>query len=105
MSLPTIPEGLTVKYIHRREVEPIEKASIRHPHPTVAPRGGITTAFLSDADGRQVAQGVAVCHEKDNYNKRIGRAISLGRALKAYREQAVQPLVRHGDGVRTGETA
>ena len=79
MSLPTIPEGLTVKYQHRRNwTRPVTMAYVFE----LDPRGGETVASVFDADGNLVASGVACCHAKDNYSKRIGRAISLGRALK-----------------------
>jgi len=107
MSLPTIPEGLTVKYQHRRNcTRPVKMGD----YSALDPRGGETVASVFDTDGNLVASGVACCHAKDNYSKRIGRAIALGRALKAYRELAddlwgQDENVRSGDGTRKGEAA
>jgi len=47
----------------------------------VFPLGGTTIAEVWDGD-EIVAIGEAVCSDRDNYNKKIGRRISLGRALK-----------------------
>jgi hypothetical protein len=46
----------------------------------VDPRGGFTTVELVDRDKK--VYGVAYCSEKDNYNKKIGRMIATGRAMK-----------------------
>jgi hypothetical protein len=44
----------------------------------------ITACLLvSDRDARLLARGVAICSEKDNFSKKIGRAIAKGRATKA----------------------
>lgn len=44
----------------------------------------ITTCLLvSDQDTRLLARGVAICSNKDNFSKKIGRAIARGRATKA----------------------
>ncbi len=43
----------------------------------------ITTADIIDGDW-VVAQGIAICNEEvDNFSRKIGRQIALGRALKA----------------------
>lgn len=54
-----------------------------------SPRGGATTVvilkpnenFLNDKDGDVVAQGAAICNPIDNFNKKIGLQIALGRAV------------------------
>ena len=46
-----------------------------------APTGGITTVEIF-YDGKFVASGVAKCSVKDNYNKKLGVRIALGRAIK-----------------------
>lgn len=79
----TVPEGLAVKYEHHRNYDIAMKMS---------PRGGMTIAYVYrkedlEAGGIAIAvsSGVAHCHSKDNFDKRIGRAIALGRALKKMR--------------------
>jgi hypothetical protein len=44
-------------------------------------RGGRTECCVTLADGTEV-WGVAECSQQDNYSKKIGRDIALGRALK-----------------------
>ena len=45
----------------------------------------VTIASLVDTrTGRKVAEGTAFCDNKDNANRKIGRAIAIGRAYKAY---------------------
>ena len=44
-------------------------------------KGGITTIQISKND--QTSEGIAYCSEKDNYNKKLGVKIALGRAYKA----------------------
>lgn len=85
----TVPEDHVVKYEHHRHYLTSMK---------VSPRGGMTVAYLYrkedlEAGGIAIAvsSGVAHCHPNDNYNKRIGRAIALGRALKQNGQ-----WVRHG---------
>jgi hypothetical protein len=82
---PQVPEGLTVQYNHSRYY---------NADGLVQPRGGSTTARIfkdvptEDAEEFTtvvVAHGHAYCNESDNYNKRIGRNIALGRALKRLR--------------------
>ena len=45
------------------------------------PAGGRTAVRVETSDGC-VAEGVAECSPRDNYCRRLGREIALGRALK-----------------------
>lgn len=47
----------------------------------ILPRGGFTKVTIKTPDGREFC-GVAKCSDNDNYNKKIGVAIAIGRALK-----------------------
>lgn len=68
-----VPDGAVVKFTHRREYDDI---------PFVAkPQGGVTTCTLILPGGAEVF-GHAQCNSKENFSKRIGRDVSLGRALK-----------------------
>ena len=44
------------------------------------PKGGQTTVYVS-RDG-VFAEGIAVCSPRDNYDRKLGAQIALGRALK-----------------------
>lgn len=47
---------------------------------TPSERGGHTIVQVRTPDGEEL-EGVAVCSTKDNFNKRIGVRIALGRAF------------------------
>jgi hypothetical protein len=47
----------------------------------VDPRGGTTRVEITLSDGINII-GEALCSLKDNYNKKTGVKIALGRALK-----------------------
>lgn len=82
MSQVKVPDGMRVWYHHKRTVRARKDAIMR-----IDPRGGETVALLyrQEQDPQTdaaVATGTAVCSVNDNYNKRIGRDIALGRAVK-----------------------
>lgn len=49
----------------------------------VSPRGGKTLVTVTSPEG-QTVEISAQCNEKDNYNRRRGVQIALGRALKKF---------------------
>ena len=61
--------------------------------PFVFPKGGRTVVEIltKDTDVDDVplvlAVGVAVCRPDETYNRRLGRTIALGRALKRFRRE------------------
>lgn len=71
-----VPEGAKVKYRHERWVSTDDKGE----DTVIHPRGGTTYCTVILPDEREV-KGRAECSAKDNYSKKIGRYISLGRAL------------------------
>lgn len=87
-----IPEGAVVRVNHRRRVAFLEEGEyltrfeMRERFPVseraILPNGGMTTARIELPDGR-VATGEARCSVRDNYNRKIGRDIAIGRALKS----------------------
>ena len=88
---PQLPDGYQVKYRHRRmttggvEFEPAGSRSFSFL--ALSAKGGETEAKVYGPDDSVVAIGVATCHERDNFCRRIGRDIALGRALKRLREK------------------
>lgn len=91
----TVPDGLRAMYHHQRffikeygrmrmpdELVLAGEHHGREKYGTPLGRGGFTTCSLVDAAGYVVAQGHAECHENDNFNRKLGRTIALGRALK-----------------------
>lgn len=66
-------------------------------------KGGITIGYNFDPLTRVVRYAVARCNSKENYNKKIGRAVTTGR-LGAYHDRAftiaeneriVDAIIRH----------
>lgn len=46
------------------------------------PNGGVTTVSIRKGDDSPVWQGTSLCSTRDNFNRRLGLEIALGRALK-----------------------
>jgi hypothetical protein len=78
MALPQVPEGLKVRYEHTetyitpygRQFDESRRATLAYIYDLTKPEEGMLTF------------GFAVCNPRDQYCKRIGRTIALGRALK-----------------------
>lgn len=47
-------------------------------------KGGVTLVEIFNVKEQKVAEGSAVCSKEDNYNKKLGMRIALGRALKDF---------------------
>lgn len=62
-----------VKFMHYRAIDE---------HGKPYSQGGATVAYI-DEDGSPIRFSVASCHYRDNFNKKIGRAISSGRLLSS----------------------
>jgi hypothetical protein len=110
-----VPSGLRTEFLHCRiSPDDAEAAENLPPHSRkravvrcaatksifdilgekVSHRGGVTVCNLYSGSER-IGKGVAVCSPLDNFNKRIGRDISLGRALKNLETlKAIQGLKR-----------
>jgi hypothetical protein len=41
----------------------------------------VTTIYVTDLHGN-TARGQSICHEDENYNRKLGNKIALGRAIK-----------------------
>jgi hypothetical protein len=52
----------------------------------ISPRGGFTRIEATTPDGK-TAVGTAICSDKDNFDRKVGNSIALGRALKALTEK------------------
>jgi hypothetical protein len=80
-----IPEGLHVRFFHDRKPYTY---FWKKPNGAIVTKvaKGRTYCYLENEDNESVVTGVAYCSDEDHYNKSVGRAISMGRALKAYEE-------------------
>lgn len=57
-------------------------------HHTVRPRGGMTICYVCNEGGDVLETAYSQCHPNDNFNKKLGRLISSGRAIKKLEEGA-----------------
>lgn len=57
-------------------------------HGNPKPKGGTTICQLIDVTtGEVVVEADAQCHSSEHYNKRIGREVTFGRAMKKLHEE------------------
>ena len=77
-------------YPHDNEVRPVwemrKNGLIKH----ISPFGGKNIIQLKSPDGREVV-GIAECSKEEQYNRKIGNSIALGRALKQLKIQSAAP--------------
>lgn len=71
-------------YMTRGEYEasPFTKMLNYYYKDTVNAKGGMTVVRVVTPDGTELT-GTAKCSDKDNYNRKLGLKMSLGRALKS----------------------
>lgn len=84
MSLPELPDGHNFKVTHMRYYQTDHYGRATE---EVDPKGGMTHVGVYKGD-ELVAEATAECSVKDNYDKRLGTTIALGRALKELRSTA-----------------
>ena len=74
--------GWKVRVLHERNFFLKDKTD-SHSIQTAA-RGGRTEIQLTNPDKTINVSGVAVCSDEENYNRKVGNSIALGRAWKKY---------------------
>jgi hypothetical protein len=81
---PTIRElrqrGYKVRVMHSRHKQLLN--SIFSERWELSPQGGSTTIELTTPDKTVTVFGKSVCSLEDNFNRKVGNSIALGRALK-----------------------
>jgi hypothetical protein len=70
--------------MHTRAQESINKIS--GPVSVISNFGGYTKVELTTPDAKVTVTGEAECSAKDNFNRKIGNSIALGRALEGLPE-------------------
>jgi len=70
-----LADGTEVKVRHNRLYDDDTRLSM-------LPKGGNTVVEVFGGNGQVLATGESKCRPDENYNRRIGREIALGRALK-----------------------
>ena len=69
-----------VRVMHTRRYNTVHKIS--GPAVQLSARGGSTTIEITTPDGKSNVVGKAVCSVEDNFNRKLGNSIALGRALQ-----------------------
>lgn len=60
----------------------------------VSPRGGLTLVYFVSPTNNSITFATALCSNKDNYNKKLGRNIAIGRL---YTRQGITALYKSGE--------
>ena len=71
----------SVRFLHFRDVWDINDFDDLSEKPQIEGKGGATVAYQREPNG-SFSYAVALCSDRDNFNRRIGRDISLGRLVK-----------------------
>ena len=72
--------GWKVRVLHSRHY--FLKDRLNGSSTEVSAKGGITEIQLTSPDKQINVSGKAVCSDEDNYDRKVGNAIALGRAYK-----------------------
>jgi hypothetical protein len=72
--------GWKVRVMHSRHY--FLKDRLNGSSTEISARGGITIIEITSPDKTINASGKAVCSDQDNYDRKVGNAIALGRAYK-----------------------
>jgi len=73
-------QGYKVRVIHKRFFIKVPK--IMGFANEVSAKGGTTSIDITTPDKQHTVSGSAKCSLEDNFNKKVGNAIAVGRALK-----------------------
>lgn len=73
-------KGYKVRVIHARHLQ--EKKKIGGFFHEISARGGSTTIEVTTPDKQHNVFGKSVCSLEDNFNRRVGNEIALGRAIE-----------------------
>jgi len=77
--------GYKVRVIHTRNFEKIQK--IDGVYMGISSRGGKTRIEITTPSGEDVV-GEAICSKEDNWNRKLGNSIALGRALQQIQDRS-----------------
>lgn len=71
--------GYKVRVLHTRNYKKVQK--IDGTYEELSANGGLTRIEITTPFGEDVS-GEAVCSKEDNWNRKLGNSIALGRALQ-----------------------
>jgi hypothetical protein len=84
--------GFKVRVIHKRHQKIVKK--IDGDYLENSAKGGTTIIQITTPDKQTDVEGVAVCSIEDNYDRKVGNAIALGRALSNLKEEQILQIKR-----------
>ena len=73
----------SIKFLHQRNIlpEPTEKDKERGMAFSLSCHGGATIGYIYNSAENELKVAMARCSPEENYNKRVGRDIVMGRLL------------------------
>ena len=80
--------GFKVRVMHSRYYQSTQKMD--GVHKEISSRGGSTTIEVTTPDKQHNVFGKSVCSLEDNFNRRVGNAIALGRALEQLKTLGIE---------------
>jgi len=94
MQNPTIHQlrraGFKVRVHLKRDTFKVQKISGSYDE--YLSKGGYTRIDLTTPDGKTTTQGESLCSREDQYVRKTGNAISLGRAIAKLLQEAPESL-------------
>jgi len=85
--------GFKVRVIHKRHQKIVKK--IDGDYLENSAKGGTTIIEITTPDKQTDAGGIAVCSVEDNYDRKVGNAIALGRALATLSQEQISLINRN----------
>lgn len=82
-----------VHYLHFRE-EITVKEKLGKGNSKISTKGGATVAFVVDSTSNLVKFALAKCHNRDNFNRRLGRTIATNRLQLFLNNQKIEKIER-----------
>jgi biotin operon repressor len=81
-------KGYKVRVIHQRNYRTVQKMD--GVYKEILSQGGSTTIEITTPDKQNDVSGKSVCSSEDNFNRRVGNAIALGRAIEQLKIKGIE---------------
>lgn len=96
MPPPGIEDAMTVEQLRRNGYKVRVKHFRRENSDGINSRGGKTVVEVTTPCGSTLV-GMSRCNRKENFNKRLGVRIALGRAFASAQNKGTQEILREVD--------
>lgn len=77
--------GYKVRVHHKRPIQTTQR--IDGISSQYSPKGGTTIIQITSPNFQYDVEGIAICSEKDSWNRKMGNSIALGRALNKLNQE------------------